>query len=70
MQQLCREHFVAYARQKLRQTLTIMYKSADIAFGILDPEGQGYLGLDSFLGSYVHSRCGLTSEEITAFFEL
>ena len=47
-----------------------MYKSADIAFGILDPEGVGSLGLESFLGSYVHSRCGLSPEEITAFFEL
>ena len=26
--------------------------------------------MQSFLGSYVHSRCGLSPEEITAFFEL
>ena len=47
-----------------------MYKNADIAFGILDPEGVGYLSLSFILGSYVANRCGLTPEEITAFFEM
>ena len=47
-----------------------MYKSADIAFGILDPEGVGYLSLGFILGSYLANRCGLKPEEITAFFEM
>ena len=67
---MCREHFVAYARQQFRQTLAIMYKSADIAFGVLDPTGVGYLSLNFILSSYVAKRCGLTPEEIIAFFEM
>ena len=67
---MCREHFVAFARQQLRKTLAIMYKSADIAYGVLDPEGVGYLNLKFILGSYVAKRCGLTPEEITAYFEM
>ena len=47
-----------------------MYKSPDISFGVLDPEGLGYLSLGSFLSSYVASRCGLTPEEIHAYFEM
>ena len=47
-----------------------MYKSADIAYGVLDPEGVGYLNLKFILSSYVAKRCGLTPEEITAYFEM
>jgi len=70
MKQLCREHFASFARLKLRQTLAIMYKTSDIAFGSLDPEGHGYISLDSILTSYVSNRCGLAPEEISAFFEM
>ena len=41
-----------------------------MAFGLLDPEGIGYLTLDLFLNSYVTGRSKLTPEEITKFFEL
>ena len=47
-----------------------MYKTADVAFGILDPEGIGHLTLARILDSYVANRCGLASDEITAFFEM
>lgn len=50
--------------------MSIMYKTADIAFGILDPQGQGYLTLQNILASYVVNRCGLAPEEITAYFAM
>lgn len=48
----------------------MLYKSPDIAFGILDPTGIGHLTLDLILGSYVVARSTLSPEEITAYFEL
>ena len=33
-----------------------LYKQPDVAFGLLDPEGLGYLTLKLFLNSYVSSR--------------
>ena len=47
-----------------------LYRNADLAFGLLDPEGLGYLTLDLFLNSYVTGRSKLTPEEITSFFEM
>jgi len=47
-----------------------MYRNPETAFGTLDPEGLGHLTLDLVLNSYVAGRCGLTPEEITAYFEL
>ena len=67
---LCREHFCAFVRMKLRQTLCELYKSPEQAFGILDPEGLGHLTLELILNSYVVGRSNLTPEEITAYFEL
>ena len=48
----------------------MLYKSPDSAFGILDPEGHGYVTLDQILNSFVKSRSNLSPEEIKAFFEL
>ena len=45
-----------------------MYKTPDNAFGILDPEGLGYLTLDLILQSYVAGRSGLSPEDIRAYF--
>lgn len=67
---LCREHFCAFVRQTLRQTLIVLYKSPDLAFGLLDPEGTGSLTLDLFLNSYVSERSNLSPEEISDYFEL
>ena len=37
---------------------------------MLDPEGLGYLTLDSIIKSYVTGRSGLTPEEIKSFFDM
>ena len=47
-----------------------MYKTPDNAFGILDPEGLGYLTLDLILQSYVAGRSGLSPEDIRAYFSM
>jgi len=47
-----------------------MYKTPDCAFGILDPEGVGYVSLELILQSYVAGRSGLAPEDIKAYFEM
>ena len=68
--QLCREHFCAFVRAKLKNTLQTLYKAPDNAFGMLDPSGLGHITLDAVLSSHLVPRTGLKPEELTAFFEL
>ena len=54
----------------MRKSLKELYKQPDLAFGLLDPEGLGYLTLDMILNSYITGRSKLSPEEIESFFEL
>ena len=70
LRNLCREHFLLFAKNVMQKAMVELYRNADLAFGLLDPEGLGYLTLDLFLNSYVTGRSKLTPEEITTFFEM